>query len=222
MSEGDEEKRETITSLEALRKRVPVIVNRLNADPALALRAAANPLLVLEELGYHLSDALKAEAALRIRFDDATRKRLQVLTAEIHSLAGEVFVIDSPDELGHVLYGRLQLPPLPLAKYPAIPSSESATAVPAQRAVARESATAAPPDPLAIPYRRPGGIRPPDPLEALAEAHAIIAPLLEYRAIQAGEPPLAGPALYAAIKDAQTGTIKLRIKAVLKRGPKPE
>jgi hypothetical protein len=32
-----------LDSIDALRRRVPVIVKRLNDEPALALRAAANP-----------------------------------------------------------------------------------------------------------------------------------------------------------------------------------
>jgi hypothetical protein len=38
-------------SIDALRPRVPVIVKRLNDKPALALRAASHPLLVLQEMG---------------------------------------------------------------------------------------------------------------------------------------------------------------------------
>jgi hypothetical protein len=113
MSDGDEEKPETITTIEALRRRVPSIVKAINADPSLALRAGANPLLALEELGYSLTPELAADVALRVRFDEPTRKRLAELTVEIHRLAGEPFDIDSPKALGRILIECLKLPAKP-------------------------------------------------------------------------------------------------------------
>lgn len=205
---------EHLTSLEALQRRVPSIVKRVNADPALALRAAANPLLALDEMGYTLPPELEHEVALRVRFNAEQISRLQALTSEIHKLAGESFDIDSPAALGHVLFTRLKLPPLPS---------------PAQRVVIAKGAVAPPShpritalDPLDPPYKVPGGIAPPDPLEALEGKHPVIAPLLEYRAIQASVPPLASRELYDRIARGDVEGPTIRVRAKLKRGPTPE
>jgi hypothetical protein len=207
---------ERIRSLDALRRRVPSIVQRINADPALALRAAANPLLALEELGYKLDDAVQREAALRIRFDQATIDKLHTLAALIHELAGETFDVDSPTQLRRVLFDKLKLPPLP----PAPQRVKAASGALSTRTVERIAQV--PTDPISVPIKPVGGVRPPDPLEALRGTHPIIEPLLEYRAIQGSEPALASRELYDKIKRGDANAPNLRIRATLKRGPTPE
>lgn len=205
---------EHLTTLDALQRRVPSIVKRVNADPALALRAAANPLLALGEMGYSLTPELEREVALRVRFNAQQISRLETLTSQVHTLAGESFDIDSPAALEHVLFTRLKLPPLP---------------APAQRVVIVQGAAAPALNPRAIalhpldpPYKIPGGIAPPDPLEALRGKHPVIAPLLEYRAIQASVPPLASRDLYDRIARGDIKGPTIRVRARLKRGPTPE
>jgi hypothetical protein len=207
---------ERIRSLDALRRRVPSIVQRINADPALALRAAANPLLALEELGYQIDPAVQREAALRIRFDQPTIDKLNTLAALVHELAGESFDIDSPTALGRVLFDKLKLPPLPPSPQRVTVAEGNLSARTAER-IAR-----APGDPIAIPFKPVGGVRPPDPLEALRGAHPIIEPLLEYRAIQGSEPALASRELYDKIRRGEANAPDLRIRATLKRGPTSE
>jgi len=204
---------EHLTTLDALQRRVPSIVKRVNADPALALRAAANPLLALGEMGYTLTPELERQVALRVRFNAQQISRLDALTSEIHTLAGESFDIDSPVALEHVLFTRLKLPPLPAA---------AQRVVIAQGAVAPGLNTRVALHPLDPPYRIPGGIAPPDPLEALRGKHPVIAPLLEYRAIQAAVPPLASRELYDRIARGDIEGPTIRVRARLKRGPTPE
>jgi len=205
---------EHLTTLEALQRRVPSIVKRVNADPALALRAAANPLLALDELGYTLTPELQREVALRVRFNAEQISRLDALTSQIHTLAGESFDIDSTKALERVLFTRLHLPPLPAPAQRVVIAQGAAAAAPSSRAVAL--------DPLDPPYRIPGGIAPPDPLEALEGKHPVIAPLLEYRAIQASVPPLASRELYERIARGDVEGPTIRVRARLKRGPTPE
>ena len=59
-------------------------------------------------------------------------------------------------------------------------------------------------------------------LEALRGKHPVIAPLLEYRAIQASVPPLASRDLYDRIARGDIKGPTIRVRARLKRGPTPE
>ena len=206
---------EHLKTLAELQRRVPSIVKRINADPALALRAAANPLLALAELGYSLTPELEREVALRIRFNAKQIERLQELGTQIHKLSGTTFDIDAPDALSSVLFEKLKLPPLP---------GRLQRVVVAQNAVAPR---VEPPrvealHPLDPPYRIPGGVAQPDVLEPIKGAHPVIAPLIEYRAIQASVPPLASRELYDRIARGEVKGPKLRLRATLKRGPTPE
>lgn len=83
-----------LDSIDALRRRVPVIVKRLNDE--LALRAAANPLLVLQEMGMEVTDRLAAEVELRLRFRPEQVERLQQLRADIQKRAGESLIWTIP------------------------------------------------------------------------------------------------------------------------------
>ena len=202
-----------LTTFAALRRRVPSIVKRINSDPALALRAAANPLLALAELGYAMTPELEREVALRVRFDQPTIARLAALGARIQKLSGKTFDVDSPAQLADVLFEHLKLPP---------------ARPPARRVVVAQGALAARPTerpqshPIDVPYRPVGGVAPPDALEALAGKHAVIAPLLQYRAIQASVPPLASRELYDRIARGEVKMPTFRIRAKLRRGPTPE
>ena len=205
-----------LTTFAALQRRVPSIVKRVNADPQLALRAAANPLLALAEMGYTMTPELEREVELRVRFDQPTIAKLAALSRRIQELAGKKFDVDSRTQLSNVLFEHLKLPPPP----------------PPQRVVVAEGTLAAqtvsrpmesePSHPIDIPYRPVGGVAPPDALDALRGQHAIIAPLLEYRAIQASVPPLAPRELYDRIARGEVNMPTFRLRAKLRRGPTPE
>jgi hypothetical protein len=208
---------EHLTTFAALQRRVPSIVKRVNADPALAIRAAANPLLALAELGYTMTPELEREVALRVRFDKSTIARLDALRTRTQELAGRQFDVDSPAQLSTVLFEHLQLPPLPPAAQRVVVAEGMLAAQTASRVARR-----VPSNPLEIPYGPVSGVAPPDPLEALAGKHPIIAPLLEYRAIQASVPPLASRELYDRIARAEVSMPTFRLRATLRRGPTPE
>ena len=201
-----------LTTLAALQRRVPSIVKRINADLTLALRAAANPLFVLADLGYSMTPELEREVALRVRFSQPAIARLVALSTRIQELAGRTFDVDSRAELSRVLFDHLKLPTLQRVVINGTPVAQAASRP-------RESERS---HPLDIRYRPFGGDASPDPLEALRDLHPIIAPLLEYRAIQASVPPLASRELYDRVARGDVKMPTFRIRAKLRRGPTPE
>jgi hypothetical protein len=201
-----------IDSMETLRRRVPSIVKRLNEDPSLALRAAANPVLALSSMGYTLTDRLAREVELRVRFRPEDIERLEALRAEVQALAGESFDLDNPAQLHDLLFVRLALPPLPPPTQPiVIAAAAMARQVPA---ITRH--------PLELSWTPPGGVRRPDPLAPLAEAHPVMRPLLAYRALNASQPPLASREACERLARGDATLPKIRLHARLKRGTAPE
>jgi hypothetical protein len=182
-----------IRSFQELRRRVPEILQRVNADPALALRAAANPLLALEEMGYDLTREVRAQVERHVRFSRADRERLDALSREIARVSPEPFDPDEPEELERILFQRLKLPPLPQrVRIPAGPAKTTSRKAP--------TPVAARLHPLAPPVVPPGAPKAADPLEALRGAHAVVPPLLEYRRIQSSQPPLAPREVYERLR----------------------
>ncbi len=201
-----------LDSMDALRRRVPSIVKRVNEDPGLALRAAANPLAVLDALGIELTERLRREVELRVRFRPGEVVRLQELRAEIERRAGESFDPDDMDELERVLFERLKLAEARKAVQPVVIA----------RAPVAYGRAARPSHALVHEWAAPGQVRRPDPLEPLRHEHPVMPPLLEYRALQATQPPLAGPDLLERLARGESGGPRMRIRARLKRGPTPE
>ncbi|AMK76893.1 MULTISPECIES: hypothetical protein [Methylomonas] len=75
-----------INSLHELQLQMPRIVQAVNANPGLALAAAANPLLALEQLGYKLSSAAREEVEQYARFGPDNLKRLAEIETEFGKL----------------------------------------------------------------------------------------------------------------------------------------
>jgi hypothetical protein len=203
---------ERLDSIDSLRRRVPTIVKRLNDDPALALRAAANPLLVLQEMGIALTERLAAEVELRLRFRPEQIERLQQLRAEIQKHAGEAFDLDDPAQVRRVLFDHLKLSPLP-------PPAQPVVIAPSQVAKVYQPL---PRHELEHPWTAPGSVRRSDPLERLHDAHPVMRPLLEYRALQASQPPLARRELVDRLTSGDAALPKIRIRARLQRDATPE
>jgi len=201
-------KDQTIDSLRDLQRLVPAIVKEINADERLVLRAAANPLLALEELGYRLTPEVRIEAERRIRFSPQTVERLTQLAEAIYSYADERFDIESPTEIERVLFEKLKLPRIE-TKEPPKAQRKRPTQQP-------EPTLALQPSPSYL--RRPFG----DPLERMRGAHPIMEPLLEYRRLEASEPRLAPRELYERIKSGAVALPVTNLRARLKRGPTSE
>jgi DNA polymerase-1 len=163
-----------IESWEQLQGEVEPILDRLNADPELAIAAAVNPLYALEELGYELDPQASPQIEDRLRFDPRTVIRLQRLRATIFEYAGREFDLRSSDELRQLLFEELSLP---------VPEP--------------------PPDTSPLPPQIGGQPRSEpvlDPLEVLSDAHPIMESLLEYRRLEASRPRLAPRHLYEEVR----------------------
>ena len=204
-----ERRSQKIDSIEALQKVVPLIVKAVNDDEAFGLRAAANPLLAAEEMGYQIAPAIRQTAERRVRFSQEDTDRLAELEEQVHKLAGEPFDLDSPKELDRILFEKLKLPrPKPPSEPPDTPQKQTPPVT------SRKSASAPP---------QPGGLsQAPDPLEELRDAHPIMPPLLEYRRIERSAPRLAPRELYERIRRGEVKMPITRIKARLKRSRTPK
>lgn len=197
-----------INSLEELQRAVPLIVKAINADPQFGLRAAANPLLAVEELGYVLSAEVRQQAERRVRFNLEQIARLNNLEQTIYKLAGQHFNIETPQELSHVLFDKLKLPPIQLVEKPVASTQAS------PRTAEGSS--------LMLTPHAVGHAPISDPLEKLRGTHPVIEPLLEYRQIEASTARLAQPEFYERIRKGAVQLPITRIQVRLKRSRTPQ
>jgi DNA polymerase I-like protein with 3'-5' exonuclease and polymerase domains len=202
-------KERQIDSLKKLQRSVPSIVKAINADEELGIRAAANPVLAMEELGYTLADKVRLSVERRIRFSVETFEQLETLAKQIHEIAGRRFSIDSPDELAHVLFEELQL-------------SRPRRSIQDQCEPAQLPSTTHKLPTTPLPPQVSWGTKVEDPLDELRGAHPIMEPLLAYRKLEASKPRLASPELYDRIKRGEVELPAIRLRARLQRGPTPE
>ncbi len=120
-----ERRSKKINSIEALQKVVPLIVKAVNDDQAFGLRAAANPLLAAEEMGYQIAPEIQHTAERRVRFSQENAARLGELEEQVYKLAGEPFNLDSPQELDRILFEKLKLSrPKPDSEPPDAPQQQ--------------------------------------------------------------------------------------------------
>ena len=198
-----------ISSLNQFQRVVPAIVKALNENPELALRAAANPLLAVEELGYTIAEGVRRDAERRVRFSQETVERLAKLEVQVHEIAGEPFEIDSGEALAIVLFEKLKLAP-----------PESGTPKQQRNAAQKAPDLRLVTDPL--PPRVVGHGPVEDPLEPLRAAHPVMEPLLEYRQLEASSARLASPELYERIHRGEVELPVTSIRVRLQRGPTPQ
>jgi hypothetical protein len=194
------ESQEPITSLDELRRRVPSIIEEVNADTTLMQGALVNPLLALEALGYRLTEDVWRQAERRVRFKPEVADRLEALSAEVFQVAGVRFDIDSPDQLWEVLFRKLELQ-LPVQD----PRSRELTANELQLV------------PALFP-RLPV----PDPLEPLRPQHPVIPLLLDYRQLEVSEARLAPRDLFERVHQGELKLPVTRARARLKRLSEPK
>jgi hypothetical protein len=164
--------RDRIESWSDLQAKAAQILDRLNADDRLALAAAANPLLALEQLGYVIAPEARTPIADRLRLGPDAAGTLTGLRAEMARLADRAVDPDDLEDLHRVL-AELGI----------------AGMEPNQLEAALD---------LSPPRWRPGGAG-PDPLEHLRDRHPVMGPLLEYRRVAAQKPPFAPPHVFARV-----------------------
>jgi hypothetical protein len=168
-----------LETFESFHRLVPSIVRRLNEDTGLALRAMANPILALEEMGLQLAPALRREVELRLRFGGDDRERLEELSERIREHTKEEFDPESDPDVEELLFRRLKLSrPEKLEGQ----LHRRPTGTPVSR---RPDSTVESQDKL---------------LEGLREDHPIVEPLLEYRRIAARRPGFASRERYDRLR----------------------
>ena len=73
----------TISSIADVQKRIGAIIVEINTNPGLALSAAVNPILALEELGYVIDPEARSEIEERVRFSPKKAALLRELRADM-------------------------------------------------------------------------------------------------------------------------------------------
>jgi len=188
------EKHKKINSFKKFHKLIPILVKKINEDKNLGIRAAVNPLLAFEEMGYVLSKEVQKKVERFIRFTPEERKRLNELEKQIYEVAGHTFDIDSPETLEKLLFKELKIAKPKDIKGLGLPEPDKAGAE-------------------LIKRRKVKWV---DPLNSLEGVHPIISPLVSYRKIQASRPGLAQRSLYEELK---TGKRRLPISRIRVRFP---
>ncbi len=215
-------KTRSIDSMETLMQAVPQIIEKVNAEPTLAFRFAANPLFLAEELGYTLTADMHHYAARRVRFPTETYDRLQALEPQIWKLAGQRFDIDSDDALAQVLFEKLKLPaPDGVGKKPPTtkPTKSKSTSVKTPPVLQASDLERLRKFAKQLPARVIGHGHIDDPLEPLKGLHPIMEPLLEYRQLDASSARLAPRAVYNRIAQ---GEIKIPVTKLQLRWKPPQ
>ena len=176
---------------------IAAIVEKMNADPALARAAMANPLFALEEIGYEIEPAVHREFEERIRFSVEQVAKLGALRKKINRLARREI---DPEDHAHVhklLFQELKLP---------------------KRVGDHDFSAQTSLDYLPRPKWASG---PPDVLELLRGKHELVDALLEYRALEASEPRLASRDFYDSVRhgsvDVRMRSATIRLRADSKR-----
>lgn len=178
-----------LASVEQAQRAMPRLLAEVNARPELARAALANPLFAIEELGWSIDEGVRSTFERRIRFTADVAARLDALEAQIGEIAGHHVEVDDPHEVAHLLFDQLKLP------VPGAPARRTKQRRP--EATIQATLPTAP-----LPPRLPWSPEPaPDPLVELAGAHPVIAPLLEFRHLDAGAPRLASPEVYRRVRD---------------------
>jgi hypothetical protein len=193
---------------------MPTIVEAVNADPGLALRASANPLLALEELGYTLSDSLREEAELRARFDLDDAATLTSLRGDIERELGRKVDLGSADAVTRALATvGVKVP----AKAVQAAIRENATAAASADADTDAIATQTSKSPTRrgqkAPTPRPPVLQPPLPVVAPNDSrrllpvlrervgdHDVVEPLVQYLELEASRPRLADAETYERLR----------------------
>jgi hypothetical protein len=195
---------EAISSWEDLQREAPAILDRLNADTALGLAAAANPVLALEELGYRIEASARPQIEARLRFGPKLAPRVLKLVDQMHGQLGHPVDPDDDDAVrGAVAELGLTLPE---------PSRKERAGRAQRTPRARQRRPA--------PAPRLKRLRDED-LEPLRGAHPFIGTLLDYRKLAASAPRLAPRRSFDAIRTGQRAVPLTRVIGRLKEGTGP-
>jgi len=190
------ERKKLLRTFAEIQRAAASLVAEVNAQPDIARGAAANPIFALQDLGYELSPEASADLQDRARFGPKKTQQLKVLRARVFELAGHPFDLQSDDELRRVLVDELKIPLPQRAYHKQVQSPLAGT--------------------LTLPPQVPWAPKVADPLEEIRNVHPILAPLLDYRHLEASEPRLASREVYDAVRQGSRRTPLKTIRGVLK------
>lgn len=177
-----------ISSLKELQQQMPRILEQHGKDPSLTFLALANPLLALEKIGYSFTPEAKEEITAHVRFGKTGAAQVQTLRQQIFTLTGKPFDLRDAAALQQNLsdvFSRAGDD----EKTPKTKAKAAAASGPSKLALPRAEIDAIL-DSVKKPVKIEGG-KVTDPLESFKGKHAVIAPLLEYRRLEATHPQLA-------------------------------
>lgn len=182
-----------IKSFEEFHKLVPLIIRKVNKDSELAIRAAANPLLAFEEMGFHMSSELKREVELRIRFSEDEVKKMTTLTNEIRSLTGKDIDPLSEKPVEKLLFKDLKIKRPSTLKSLNLPEPFLKKIKPAKEEQVLFE----------------------DPLTAIKTDHPVVEKIMQYRKFYLSKPGFVSKDFYEKIKAGEVRlpvmTIKIRV-----------
>lgn len=193
---------------------MPALVDAINADPKLALRASANPILAAEEVGVRLTERLARDAELRVRFVPNEVVELERLAGEVRRIARRPGLdLQSAADVGATLR-RLGVP-LPEAGDARAGRAESGAKAPT---ASRRTKTAVDQAVVASGETSAALLR---QLEALADSHRVVPPLLAYLRLEATRPRLASREAYDRLRggEGHLPDIELRYRLQRSAGP---
>lgn len=185
-----------LASWSAAQREIGTILEGINADPALALAAAASPLFALEALGYTIEPSVRREFEERIRFTTEQVARLHQLRKHISQLAGREVDPASPEDLHALLFDELRLPRR--VGHRTYHGASALERAPQLGWTKKED----------------------DPLEDLRSRHPVVEAILAYRALEASEPRLATREFFDAVRSGKAKVRASAIKARLHSGGK--
>ena len=181
-----------IKSFEEFHKLVPLIIRKVNKDSELAIRAAANPLLAFEEMGFHMSSELKREVELRIRFSEDEVKKMTTLTNEIRSITGKDIDPLSEKPVEKLLFKDLKI------KRPSTLKSLNL------------------PEPFLKKIQKGKQVLFEDPLTAIRSDHPAVEKIQQYRKLYLSKPGFVSKDFYEKIK---AGEVRLPVTNIKIRVP---
>lgn len=184
------QKKNEITSLRDLQVLMPRLLKETAGNDRLLLAAAANPILVLTQLGYQVSPEAAREIEIRARFGAEQGAAYEELEAKLHKIAGEAFDPTAPDAAARVLENALAPSDTVGSK-----KKEASLNKTARRQIL-EAARQRPSGPLGYTPQQ-------DPLEPFAELHPAIPLLIRWRQMEQRSPRFAAPEIARRILEGE-------------------
>jgi hypothetical protein len=185
-------KPELIQSLKDLQLRMPAIIQQFGNDNNFTKIALANPIAALERAGFQFTEAAKEEIENYVRFGPTGVEKLQSLRQDMYKHFGSELQLNNKEAVADAIMR-------------VIPGGETETPGKSRQAKSGyTSSTKIKRDELVkilSTEPRETGNEWRDDLQPYSALHPVIPLLIEYRKMQAGNPPFAQPEQIPAIEE---------------------